>query len=241
MNGAALATGALALALGVLSPAAGCIRVHVSPGGAGSEVADPAASDLPLVRAAWSGDEAMLRAALAEVDAPGTNACDRDARSALGAAALAGSPEAVRMLLDAGARPNGNCEEDNPLHQVLEPLVNERMGSPDATAADGVTFFPSELPRPPSREYGTPADAADRVRIVELLLGSGADPDWPKGNARPIATAVLSGNEKITRLLIEHGADPDLQETFGLLARVSGSSELYDQALAWRRDFLARH
>jgi ankyrin repeat protein len=57
---------------------------------------------------------------------------------------------------------------------------------------------------------------------IELLLERGADPDGAP-NSRPLILAASAGNLKITRLLLQHGANPNItnqrgQTTLQLLA-----------------------
>lgn len=54
-------------------------------------------------------------------------------------------------------------------------------------------------------------DAAVRFAMAELLLESGADPNLPQNkNMTPLASALLHMDTELVRLLLDHGANPNL-------------------------------
>lgn len=64
-------------------------------------------------------------------------------------------------------------------------------------------------------------NASSRCNAVRLLLDKGADPDGlgRPGEHTPLMMAVTNNQEGTARILIEHGADPDLKAGFGFSPR----------------------
>ena len=72
------------------------------------------------------------------------------------------------------------------------------------------------------RGYSAVMDAVWRknFKITEYLINRGADLSIVSTDGQPILVlAVGNGNEKIVRLLLEHGADPDIKDSMGMSAR----------------------
>ncbi|MGK5642537.1 ankyrin repeat domain-containing protein [Streptomyces sp. URMC 126] len=93
------------------------------------------------------------------------------------------------------------CEEDARVRALL------RAGAdPDAPDADGVTAL-----------YVAAVDGA--TDLVRRLLEAGASPDaesaWPGAEGTPLCAAACWGHIGAVRLLLAHGADPNLREDDG--------------------------
>ena len=72
------------------------------------------------------------------------------------------------------------------------------------------------------RGYSAVMDAVWRknFQITEYLIKRGADLGIVSTDGQPILVlAVGNGNEKIVRLLLENGADPDIKDSMGMSAR----------------------
>ena len=72
------------------------------------------------------------------------------------------------------------------------------------------------------RGYSPVMDAVWRknFKITEYLIKKGADLGIVSTDGQPILVlAVGNGNEKIVKLLLESGADPDVKDSMGMSAR----------------------
>ena len=196
----------------------------MSPGhGAYGELGTPAESDNSLVRAAWqTGSRGIpeLRAASPEQ----INGCDGAGLSPLATAAVAGNPEAVRVLLDGHADPNLVCGELRPLQAVFVPLLFVTAKKAQAGGAD-IEIVPP--PQAPGVEYGSDPDREHRVEIVEGLLAGGADPNLSSDDfGYPLRLALLGGEARLVEALMNHGADPALPKHLSASARLTGNGHL---------------
>ena len=121
-----------------------------------------------------------------------TDSCD-----ALQAAAEHGTLEAVRLLLDAGAQ----IDYGSPLHCAAE------------AHPEGMNIYhgPVHL----TREFDL-----SRIPIMELLVKHGADVNQRDESRHmvprlPILLAAMAGAVERVRWLLEHGADPEADWTYG--------------------------
>ena len=116
-------------------------------------------------------------------------------------AALYGTADSVRLLLERGADPNAkNQANATPLMYALdEPgkvrLLLERGADPNARSDEGQTPLLIAASRPGA------------LQVVKLLLDKGADPSARTlRGATPLSLAVAGADADVTALLIEHGA-----------------------------------
>jgi ankyrin repeat protein len=137
---------------------------------------------------------------------PDTSSCD-----ALEAAAVHGGVEAVRMILDAGAK----IQNGVPLHYAAgacPPGKNPHAGRVV-----------------PSREFD-----ASRIPIMALLVERGADVNQREESRHMVAQyaivyAVMAGAIERVKWLLEHGADPYMKGNWGSAAeyaRITGNEEI---------------
>jgi ankyrin repeat protein len=134
--------------------------------------------ELSVFEAAAFGRVSRL-AELLDADPERANAFGDDGFHPLGLACFFGHVEAARLLLDRGADPNALSRNQHIQTAGLH------------AAAASVTDDPQV-----------------RVRLCELLLAHGADPNLPQGTgARAIDAARQNGDVELERLLLEHGAE----------------------------------
>jgi hypothetical protein len=70
------------------------------------------------------------------------------------------------------------------------------------------------------------------VQLVQALLASGTDPNGI-GRRTPLMRAAASGHSEIARLLLEAGADPNVEDDrFGSALRNASTPEIVDLLLA---------
>ena len=135
---------------------------------------------LDLFEAAALGETARVRQLLDD-DPALANAFGADGFHPLGLACFFGRLDAARLLLERGA-------------DVAALSRNEHIQTAaiHAAAASGETG----------------ADEATRYELVKVVLDHGADPNLPQaGGFRAIDAARQNGDERLERLLKEHGAD----------------------------------
>ncbi|MBP5359700.1 MAG: ankyrin repeat domain-containing protein [Treponema sp.] len=125
-------------------------------------------------------------------------------------------PEIYNMFIDAGMSVNAKTSEGVPLLSIavrsdhfdqVKWLLD--LGA-DINAISG------------DRGYTAVMDAVWRKNfdITKFLVDKGADLSVVSSDGQPILVlAVGNGNEKIVKLLLESGADADLQDSMGMSAR----------------------
>jgi len=137
-------------------------------------------AELDVFEAAALGETARVRHLLDD-DPALANAFGADGFHPLGLACFFGRLDAARLLLERGA-------------DVAALSRNEHIQTAaiHAAAASGETG----------------ADEATRYELVKVVLDHGADPNLPQaGGFRAIDAARQNGDERLERLLKEHGAD----------------------------------
>lgn len=150
--------------------------------------------------------------------------------------------EPVRALLAAGANPNQAAQSELPLGVALQ--VEARTGP-------AVVEMLLDAGADPNREdeFGTPVfftatGVSASAETLALLLSRGADPDRQARNGQTaLISAALTHNWAAARVLLAHGANPDLGRTLSqqsfrevVLAQVS----VQDSNLAAVRAMLER-
>ncbi|KAJ5417124.1 uncharacterized protein N7487_000674 [Penicillium crustosum] len=181
-----------------------------TPGYYGSTLLPRTINSLPLLR--WFIDHGanpnlgVQRTTHDRRGGPDTSSC-----AALEAAAVRGEVEAVRMILDAGAK----IQNGVPLHYAAGARP------PGANPHTGRVV--------PSREFD-----ADRIPVMALLVDRGADVNQREESRHmvpqyAIVHAVMAGAVERVKWLLEHGADPYIRGSWGSAAeyaRTSGNEEI---------------
>lgn len=148
---------------------------------------------------------------------------ETDSCAALTAAAAEANAEAVRMLLDAGAKIGNGA----PLHYAAGACPNG-----ENPHSERVT---------PSKEFDT-----SKIPVMELLVEHGADVNQAEETRHmvpryAIVHAVMAGAVERVRWLLEHGANPELKGAWGTAvtyAQSLGSEEMrqvLEEGVAARR------
>jgi ankyrin repeat protein/mono/diheme cytochrome c family protein len=189
--------------------------------------------DHALFSAIRSGDLAVLESHLREGTPLNVQAADGTTPLAL--AALYGTADTVRLLLDHGADPNAAGQAGaSPLLLAAGDLEKVRL-----LVARGADVNAR------SKLGNTPLIAAaahvGNLDVVKLLLDHGADPQAKNRNAITVLTSAVSGNDaNIVRLLVARGCKPaKVFNLFGAtgnspleLAVENGNSEIVEILLA---------
>ena len=163
-----------------------------------------------------------------------------------------GNAEMMRLLLDHGAdigQPSGN--HTTPLLIALlngqVGIATELLArGADPNAADdyhrAALFAAIDLRNFNHEKYGDlPTDGRDPMPLIQALLAKGADPNrrtdtvpvhglmqfdgsWVNFDGQtPFIRAALSGDIEVMRLLLEHGADPNIATAQGSTALMAAS------------------
>jgi ankyrin repeat protein len=158
-----------------------------------------------LLVAAETGDAASVSSLLA--DKVDFRAGDEWGNTPLAKATLGGHVEAVRLLLEAGADPDGELDaECTPLMVASKAAIAElliRSGADPNRLIDGCTPLNAAVHR-------------NSHEVAAMLLAAGAKPDVltePHGCA--LSTAIAKGYLDLGRLLIESGASVNLHSKKG--------------------------
>jgi ankyrin repeat protein len=153
-------------------------------------------------------------------------------RSPLQEAALHGYPEIVAMLERAGAR---NDLDDVDVF-ICAATAGDRRTTERVLEADPSVRERSIARRP---EQIVTAAAADRAEGVALLIELGFDVNAINRTSPLHVTALheaaMRGNMEVIRLLVEHGADPNIRDS-GYDATPAGWAEHFERAEA--REYL---
>ena len=194
-------------------------------------IAGCAASRGGLLPAAREGDVRSLRAALAELG-PDASA-DPAAEEALRAAAERGQLDSLRALLDAGVDPNAQDDSGKtPLHQIaLAKLGPETAKLVALLAERGARIDARDL-----ATGATPIVLAARATNVDAtyaIARAGAQLDLAETGGRgetALHAAVAARARRVTRLLLQGGADPYAPDSRGdsplARAMAGGDAEL---------------
>ena len=166
---------------------------------------------LPLIQAARSADELGYLRLLIDHEHTDLEVADMECRSALHLATSHGNPDAVRLLLHAGA------EIDTPdtygstaLHYACNTVDDKAMGllleagaNPNARNLGGYTPFLETL-----KSYSSwPKPFEDKVAML-LRHGALVNDSEPNFGITPLYAAANAGWARITTMLLIAGADP---------------------------------
>lgn len=141
-------------------------------------------------------------------------------RSPVQEAALNGHMDIVSLLVDAGA----SWEHDQVDELVASAMSGDRPGVERLLAADpglrvrAVERCPDQLVR---------AAEQDSYDAVVLLIELGFDVN-ARSRTAPLHEAAMRGNVAVIRLLLDHGADPNIRDT-GYDATPAGWAEHHEQ------------
>lgn len=146
-------------------------------------------------------------------------------RSPVQEAAVNGHMDIVAMLVDAG----GTWEHDDVDELIATAMSGDRGQVERVLAADpgvrerAIARSPDQLVR---------AAEQDSYDAVALLIELGFDVN-AMGRTAPLHEAAMRGNLAVIRLLLDHGADPNLRDT-GYHATPAGWAEHHEQPEAYR-------
>jgi ankyrin repeat protein len=179
------------------------IRLFGSAGGC-------AQSDDDLIQAAANGDTNGMRSRLAKQADP--DSVDSDGDTALACAVEGGHLDAARVLLDAGASPDGHdgqgglCLDLTPASVQPANCNTPIAHAVEAGDADLVTLLVDHGADPTAGLYA--ASRKNRPALARILLDHGADPNASEGTS-PLLYNVMFSNQAMVDLLLTHGADPN--------------------------------
>jgi hypothetical protein len=179
-----------------------------------------------LVAAAHHGFADRVRLLLARGVDPagmGTQHPAHGGRAAIDEAALLGHLEIVDLLAAAGAQASGDA---------VDRFVSICMAGDRARAVELRSADPTLVERAIARRPDQLIRAAERdsMAAVELLIELGFDVN-ARSRTAPLHEAAMHGNVEMLRLLLAHGADPNVRDReFG--ARPEGWAEHHGMTAA---------
>ena len=210
----------------------------------------------PLMRAAWNGRVEEVRRLLKE----GANV--NETISLLGYtpllfAAERGHLDVIKVLLDAGADPNGVADMGHP-RVIISPLITamsrrnkKRLETIDMLIAAGAKVNSSTALQSP---LGNALSNRD-VEMIRAFLDRGADVNWPEDEfgRTALVTAILAVQDgsgpdvRVVQLLLDAGANPNKPRIWAgdhcvsILEYLIGWSRTPDQAQLETRRLLVQH
>jgi ankyrin repeat protein len=201
-----------------------------------------------IVTAVYLGDRKRVARALAR-DPAAAKLLDEQGTPLLHHAAFALDPEVVELLLARGASVTDAGESQ----QTALHLVADMRLAPQEPVRAMVTLLLDRGADPNARNWDqvTPLHQAVRARnlaAAEVLLARGADPNARDGirGSTPLRRAVSATGASgtagtsalmvpLTRLLLEHGADPDAVDKRGVPVHASARDPAVKAVLAAHR------
>jgi ankyrin repeat protein/ketosteroid isomerase-like protein len=176
-----------------------------------------------LMAAASHGLTERVRRLLARGVSPDGRGCRHpvyQGRSPVQEAALSGHMGVVGLLVDAGA----SWEHDR-VDELLAAAMAGDRGTVQRLLAADPTVRERALERRPDQLVR--AAEHDSYAAVELLIELGFDVN-ARARTAPLHEAAMRGDVAVIRLLLEHGADPDVRDT-GYHATPAGWAEHHGQ------------
>ena len=176
--------------------------------GANPNIIDPQRDWTPICVAIRYGQELVVKRLLKvpeiDVSKPGTYGC-----SPIEFAIQYSSVAMVRAILDVGAQldkiPSISTaiKSNNPhVYEIVEELLKREADPNHIGSVGGELTFPLHAV---ARKQG-----GDSVKLVELLLENGANPNLLGLPTSPLHLAAMSHNIQLTEALLKGGADPNL-------------------------------
>jgi hypothetical protein len=181
----------------------------------------------PVERAVAGGSAEELRRAL---EIHPVDLEDSHGFTALDWAARTGRTEAIRVLIRAGANPNGQDHGPNGWTPLEHAVHKGQLEAVRALLAAG-----AHVDAGSSRRGITPlmlAASQGEPEIVDELLAAGADPHAKQeGRETALTYAMTAGNERVIRALLRKAPDLRLAASWKggvvrILARLRGQSDI---------------
>ncbi len=141
-------------------------------------------------------------------------------RSPVQEAALNGHMDIVAMLVDAGA-----IWEHDTVDELIATAMSGDRDAVERLLATDPGVRPRAIERCPDQLVR--AAAQDSYETVALLIELGFDVN-ARSRTAPLHEAAMRGNVAVIRLLLDHGADPNLRDT-GYDATPAGWAEHHEQ------------
>jgi ankyrin repeat protein len=174
-------------------------------------------SATPLYEAAYRGHAGtvkLLLKHLADVEAQ-----NKSGHTPLYAAVSRCHEDVVRILLEAGANPNGPPGEAELPHALPRSFTRHRLAgaSPLLVAVSSATKRTAETELTPEQKERAQARRQTIRRIAAaLIVHPKARLDEPLlmvlGQRAPLHMTAIAGDVELTRLLLEHGANPNIRD-----------------------------
>lgn len=179
-----------------------------------------------VIAAIDARDVAALREALARKPDLEPRCGPNDVCKPLALAASHADLEMVRMLIEAGADPNGRNAYDDTAFMVVGD-IHAIKGGPGAEPSAIRAYLlahgtdPDQFNQSSASAFMGAAALGD-VAALELCLQHGGKIDLqaPKTGYTPLMGAAQLGQAGSVRWLLAHGADPSLKDASGRTARV---------------------